>query len=109
MWVTYGYQVSFDAPFDLDWTPSMPLAIFNLSGFDMSDGVYVIWRPEPDTDLPTGDLGGRWRRPCGIESRRSWRSVSVRSKGTCGQECLASPSISLIIDSQSLFDSLVEM
>ena len=51
MWVTFSYQVSFDAPLDLDWTPSMPLLTFNLSGFDMSDGVYVIWRPEPDTDL----------------------------------------------------------
>ncbi len=51
MWVTYSYQTGFDAPLDLDWTPSMPLATFNLSGFDMSDGVYVIWRPESDTGL----------------------------------------------------------
>ena len=51
MWMTFRYQISFDEPLYLDWTPSMDLAIFNLSGFDMSDGVYVIWRPDPDTNL----------------------------------------------------------
>ena len=51
MWITFSYQVSFDAPLYLDWTPSMPLATFNHAGFDMSDGVYVIWRPEPETNL----------------------------------------------------------
>ena len=51
-WVNdLGNQHSFDTQLDLDWTPSMPLASFNLAGFDMSDGVYVIWRPEPDIDL----------------------------------------------------------
>ena len=51
MWVTFSYQVSFDAPLDLDWTPSMPLETFNYTDFDYSDGVYIIWRPEPDTGL----------------------------------------------------------
>ena len=51
MWITYNYQTSFDAPLDLAWTPSMPLATFNYTGFDMSDGVYVIWRPDPETGL----------------------------------------------------------
>ena len=51
MWTTYNYQIGFDAPLELTWTPSMPLATFNFSGFDMSDGVYIIWRPEPDTGL----------------------------------------------------------
>ena len=49
--MTYNYQIGFDAPLELTWTPSMPLATFNYTGFDMSDGVYIIWRPELDTEL----------------------------------------------------------
>lgn len=51
MWVTFSFQSSFDPPLDLNWTPSMPLETFNYVNFDFSDGVYIVWRPELDTNL----------------------------------------------------------
>ena len=51
MWVTYSYQISFSPPLSLNWTPSMPLETFNYNNLDYSDGVYIVWRPEPDTNL----------------------------------------------------------
>ena len=29
----------------------MPLETFNYVNFNFSDGVYIVWRPEPDTNL----------------------------------------------------------
>ena len=51
MWITYNFQITFDAPLNLEWTPSMPLKTFNYVNFDFSDGVYIASRPEPDTKL----------------------------------------------------------
>ena len=51
MWVEYPFQVTFNTSLDLDWTPSLPLETFNCCEFDYSDGVYIVWRPEPATRL----------------------------------------------------------
>ena len=36
MWIEFPYQATFNGPLHLNWTPSLPLDMFNIAWTDLS-------------------------------------------------------------------------
>lgn len=83
MWVEYPFQVTFNAPLYLDWTPGLPLETFNIAWNDFSPGVYIVWRPDPDTGLRRAVYVGQGI----IKVRLSFHRRS-KNEGTDGDDYL---------------------